>query len=329
MHSTQVSPPSREEFLNRHPTIAGALKECLSGLEFIQTTGGQFGAGPVSEAARAMGEQGLPVEVRLGDYRILREFGRGSMGVVYEAEQISLERRVALKILPFASAIDPRQRQRFLIEAQAAAQLHHPHIVPIFAAGCDQGIHFYAMQYVDGRTLGELLIEFRLQDADTDEETSWPSPQRQEPGAGTRSGAVTALLQTVSFKPPSADNPQRSLLPACPRTASLTGTARARVSGSRTRTRAKEIARLGSQAAEALEHAHGLGVVHRDIKPANLMVDSAGELWITDFGLARFRGDLSLTRSGDLVGTLRYMSPEQALARRGVVDQRTDITPWV
>jgi len=166
------SPPSREAFLDRHPTVASALIECLSGLEFIQATGWQLGAAPAPETARAMGEQGFPVRVRLGDYRILREVGRGSMGVVYEAEQVSLERRVALKILPLASAIDPRQRQRFLIEAQAAAQLHHPHIVPIFAAGCDQGILFYAIQYVEGHTLGKLLSEFRNEDADTGEDQS-------------------------------------------------------------------------------------------------------------------------------------------------------------
>ena len=103
----------------------------------------------------------MPMAARLGEYRIRREVGRGSMGVVYEAEQVSLGRRVALKVLPFASAIDPRQRQRFLIEAQAAAQLHHPHIVPVFAAGCDRGVHFYAMQFVDGRSLAELVGEMR------------------------------------------------------------------------------------------------------------------------------------------------------------------------
>ena len=155
------SPPVREEFLDRHPTIAGALAECLSGLEFIQATGWQLGAGLTPWPSPAQDEETASTGARLGDYRIVRELGRGSMGVVYEARQVSLGRRVALKVLPLASAIDPRQRQRFLIEAQAAAQLNHPHIVPIYAAGCDQGVHFYAMQYVDGQSLAEMLVEYR------------------------------------------------------------------------------------------------------------------------------------------------------------------------
>ena len=85
------------------------------------------------------------------------------------------------------------------------------------------------------------------------------------------------------------------------------------------------MANLGIQAAEALDHAHQEGVIHRDIKPANLMVDVKGHLWITDFGLARLQNDSGLTLSGDLVGTIRYMSPEQAIGQRAVVDQRTDI----
>ncbi len=195
------------------------------------------------------------------------------MGVVYEAEQVSLGRHVAIKVLPFAAAIDPKQRQRFQIEAQAAAQLHHPHIVPIFSVGCDHGIHYYAMQFVEGRSLGAILHDFRQANLDAGAE---------------------------------AESVKRSIT-------------------QRNRTRFRDIARLGGEAADALDHAHGLGVLHRDIKPANLLIDGDGALWITDFGLARFRGDLSLTHTGDMVGTLRYMSPEQALARQGVVDQRTDI----
>ena len=97
----------------------------------------------------------------LGDYRIIREVGRGGMGVVYEAQQISLNRRVALKVLPFATAADPRQLQRFQVEAQAAACLHHTHIVPAHAVGSERGVPFYAMQYIEGHSLAELIAELR------------------------------------------------------------------------------------------------------------------------------------------------------------------------
>ncbi len=150
---------SKDEFLAQHADIAEALGKCLSALEFIQGAAAQLGGPDVFSTADPT--DSIPNRAQLGDYRIIREVGRGGMGVVYEAEQVSLGRRVALKVLPFAAAIDPRQRQRFQIEAQAAAQLHHPHIVPIFSVGCEQGIHYYVMQFVDGRSLAAVLDELR------------------------------------------------------------------------------------------------------------------------------------------------------------------------
>jgi eukaryotic-like serine/threonine-protein kinase len=261
---------SRSDFLAKHSEIADALHECLSGLEFIHAASMQLSGSQSSSSGHL--SNAISPSARLGDYRILREVGRGGMGVVYEAEQVSLGRHVALKVLPFAAAIDPKQRQRFQIEAQAAAQLHHPHIVPIFSVGCDHEIHYYAMQFVEGRSLSAMLHEMRHRKDD----------HPAEPGMN---GSVQ-VQDRASFR---------------------------------------NTARLGLEAAEALDHAHGLGILHRDIKPANLLIDCDGSLWITDFGLARFPSDLSLTQTGDMVGTLRYMSPEQALARRGVVDQRTDV----
>ncbi|MFI5454631.1 MAG: protein kinase [Isosphaerales bacterium] len=328
-------PWSRDEFLARHAEIADALSQCLTGLEFIQGAAAQLGGSQVFSVADPA--NALPPRAQLGDYRILREVGRGGMGVVYEAEQVSLGRRVALKVLPFAAAIDPKQRQRFQIEAQAAAQLHHPHIVPIFNVGCDQGIHYYAMQFVEGRSLAAVLHELRHgHEAPTGVGRSSVLVELQptDEAPPSSAGALDAgPAHTAALEPSTVDPDQRALtgpetvstqsLGLSPSNLALAPTAVGPVH--QDRAFCHNIARLGAEAADALDHAHGLGILHRDIKPANLLIDPHGALWITDFGLARFPSDLSLTHTGDMVGTLRYMSPEQALARRGVVDQRTDI----
>ena len=278
---------------------------------------GHFGTGSAPNRAAGL----------LGDYRIGPEIGRGGMGVVYEAEQMSLCRRVALKVLPFASALDPKQLQRFKNESMAAAHLHHPHIVPVHAVGCERGVHYYAMQYIDGQSLSALIAELRRIEADAGKSPPRPGDEAFAMACGLTSGRLgvagpgpdadqtTAMYDLEAPTPSAADSPPpTSAVPA-----SSTGSA--------TRSRAffHSVARLGIQAAEALEHAHEQGVLHRDIKPSNLLIDGRGKLWITDFGLARLQGDAGLTMTGDLLGTLRYMSPEQALAKRVGIDHRTDI----
>ena len=98
---------------------------------------------------------------QIGEFRLVREIGRGGMGVVYEAHQISLNRRVALKVLPFVAALDPKHLQRFQNEAQTAAQLHHTNIVPVYAVGCERGVHYYAMQYIEGQSVATVIKELR------------------------------------------------------------------------------------------------------------------------------------------------------------------------
>ena len=97
----------------------------------------------------------------LGDYRIVRQIGRGGMGIVYEAEQQSLNDAWRSRSCPLAAAIDPKQLRRFHVESQAAAHLHHTNIVPVYAVGCERGMHYYAMQYIEGKTLAELIRELR------------------------------------------------------------------------------------------------------------------------------------------------------------------------
>ena len=154
----EVGPaPSRTEFLGRYPDIADDLLDCLDGLEFVRRASACLA--PLQGASDET--IGLPTATRLGDFRILREVGRGGMGVVYEAEQLSLGRRVALKVLPAAASLDPRQLQRFHIEAQAAALLRHEHIVPVFVVGREQSTHFLAMQFVNGWSLADVISQMR------------------------------------------------------------------------------------------------------------------------------------------------------------------------
>src|SRR5438552_47855 len=151
--------PDRHDFQARYPDIADALAECLEGLEFVQAVAPQLS----QPTAPAVSAEDIRAGAPLGDYRIIREIARGGMGVVYEAEQLSLARRVALKVLPFAAALDPKQLQRFRNEAQAAAHLHHNYIVPVYAVGHERGVHYYAMQYIAGQSLATMIRELRQQ----------------------------------------------------------------------------------------------------------------------------------------------------------------------
>src|SRR5207253_1255433 len=101
----------------------------------------------------------------LGDFQIIREIGRGGMGIVYEALQLSLGRRVALKVLPFAATFDAKHLQRFQNEARAAAQLHHTNIVPVYGVGCERGVHYYAMQLIEGQSLATLIHEIKREES--------------------------------------------------------------------------------------------------------------------------------------------------------------------
>ena len=310
--------PDHRAFLACHPEIAEALAKCLDGLEFVHVVAPQLSSPSRGQPAAAAPE--FQPEGPLGDFRILREEGRGGMGVVYEAVQISLGRRVALKVLPFAAALDAKQLQRFKNEAQAAAHLQHTHIVPVYYVGCERGVHFYAMQFIDGQTLAALIRQLRQlagwEGAGGRDSGRWTPARRAKAGPPP----CTEPRSASDPRPPPPEEPPTPFVAAPSTEHSATSPAFFRT-----------VAHLGLQAAEALEHAHQLGVIHRDIKPANLLVEGrAGGvnplfLWVTDFGLAHCQSQPGLTLSGDLVGTLRYMSPEQALAQRGAVDARTDI----
>jgi tRNA A-37 threonylcarbamoyl transferase component Bud32 len=234
--------PDREALLSCHPLLAERLRTFFADCDRLDRQAGELrlSADPNRTTDATAPADDLPRVRYFGDYELLEVIARGGMGVVYKARQASLNRLVALKMILKGELATPRDVARFRAEAEAAANLDHPHIVPIFEVGEHDGQQYYAMRYVEGASLART-----------------------------------------------------------PRTDA--------------RTEAQRMAVV----AAAVHHAHRRGILHRDLKPSNILVDPAGTPLVADFGLAkRVDADRSLTDSGALVGTPRYMAPEQAAGRK-------------
>jgi serine/threonine protein kinase/WD40 repeat protein len=285
--------PSLSEYVEKYPEHAEEIRDIFPALAMME----QLKPG-TADLTGAFGNDATEVTgtrlERLGDYRILREVGRGGMGVVYEAEQVSLGRHVALKVLPEQALLNPTHLERFRREAKAAAKLHHTNIVPVYGVGEADGVHFYAMQFIRGEGLDLVLNDLRH--------------MRNQPSALSQ-GSMAASLVCGQFRLGQAfhtdtECPAEKPDLSAPSSSSLSG-------GPVNSDYCRSVARIALQVAEALAYAHRQGVLHRDIKPSNLLLDAQGIVWVTDFGLAKAEGADELTHTGDIVGTMRFMAPER------------------
>ncbi len=349
--------PSLDEYISRLPEMAAEIREMFPALVEVEQ---------VEEHARDGLQVAavLPRHRQIGDYRVVREVGRGGMGVVYEADQISLGRRVALKVLPGHVVGDRKALERFRREAKAAARLHHTNIVPVFEVGQHGDVAYYAMQFIQGQGLDQVIDELKRLSAsagipkgkDRQLADSWgpvrsaitmgsgaqgPTGERNSvlgqvaesllsgrlgsQGLESASGAAGETTEAGGDAPAHraagthADGWARELSHSGSRSPDAVSTSAVLPGGAaissvdssgRRLPFFRSVAQIGRQTALALHYAHSRGIIHRDIKPSNLLLDTAGVVWITDFGLAKVEED-GLTATGDILGTLRYMAPER------------------
>ncbi len=309
--------PTIEQYAQEHAEFAEEIRELFPAIVDIERLKQQQ-----EQAKQPLASVGGVETDRIGDFHIVREIGRGGMGVVYEAEQQSLKRRVALKVLGQNVAGSERHLQRFRREAEAAARLHHTNIVPIYGTGDVDGIHFYAMQLIHGVGLDEVIGALRrtatadsLPDIKSDTQVgstvneqpvaavAHRAAQRLREGAFSRdkrpSSSTSVTLADSSDLPSDEPSHQESDEPL--------NLPIGRLDHRYWRT----VARIARDVAQAMDYAHRHGVLHRDIKPSNLLLDHEGIVWVADFGLAKHEDSDALTKTGDIVGTLRYMAPEQ------------------
>jgi serine/threonine protein kinase len=317
--------PTVAEYLAWYPQLADEIRDVFPVLGLVEDFKPGSGDATGSFAGAPIPGLETPVE-RLGDFRVLRVVGRGGMGVVYEAEQESLGRRVALKVMSGHRLSDPTQLARFAREAKAAARLHHTNIVPVFGVGDADGVHYYVMQFIHGQGLDAVLSELKRLEGVQELPAETREARRGEVSAtdvarSLIAGTFSGLGGTTANDPSSTSGGTRE----APASDSLDfavapGTSSLVLSGQSAY--ARSVARIGLQAAEGLAYAHEQGILHRDIKPSNLLLDAHGIVWITDFGLAKSMTDENLTHTGDILGTIRYMAPERF---HGRCDARSDI----
>lgn len=311
-----------EKVMQDHPNLLPELGAQLRGLRPVgsrgdqdetivdtSSTGSQISvAGSSRDNAETVQDPIVPLPrsiPNIDGYRIISVLGQGGMGIVYRAVQDALNRSVALKVLPaMVGSASPAAVARFRREATAAGRLHHTHIVPIYDFGESHDAYYYAMELITGEPLNVLIQRFREQNA---------------PAA-----SPTQFMDIFRSAVPSVSSDGFSLSSAGASDSVAYGGATVSTAG-RGMVYYRLVARWMADAADALHYAHSEGIIHRDIKPANLIISVDGRIMVADFGLAKSADEPTVTMTGSLMGTLRYLSPEQAMAKRIKVDHRTDI----
>lgn len=264
--------PDVAVYLARHPELAAELAELLPLIATLE----RWGSDKETECVRTSIPADFPLQ-QIGDYRLVREVGRGGGGVVFEAVQNATGRRVALKLLPYRVAADLPQRQaRFRQEAATIAGLRHRNIVPVYAFGQHQGYCYYVMQYVSGVNLDWLIRRLR--------ETTAPVRVAEVLRAAGSDHELSTLAVESSLR-----GVGRQSWPA--------------------------FAKIGLQVAQALSYAHRRGVLHNDIKPGNLLLAATGQVVVTDFSVGLQPEDAPADDDVEILGTLRYMAPERFFDR--------------
>jgi eukaryotic-like serine/threonine-protein kinase len=324
--------PSIAEYAAAHPCLASRIEELFPAVAMLERWRIDEEA---TRRAVAVRDRFARAPERLGDFVIVRELGRGGMGIVYEAEQRSLARRVAVKILPKHVLLLDKHLQRFQREAQTAARLRHTNIVPVFGAGEHEGLHYYVMPLVRGVGLDEVIGALRTSSQSGGGDSLAVSPGGESRGAvaawrrcrwrrhraaaeDVRYDSVLAeaiVRRLVADKFPQAAAGPVGGQPAPPPRALPPHDGSAAPAW-------RWVAQIGLQAAEALGYAHAQGTLHRDIKPGNLLIDEDGNVSVADFGLARTVERAAASPTSELAGTLRYMAPEQ---RAGRAEERSDV----